>query len=605
MYDKLDQSKSQIRLIRLLPGHDFDEIHCELFTVSLDESNAFEALSYVWGKKDNPLPIILGGQETKVTRSLESALRHLRYDEKERILWVDAVCINQGDDDERRSQVQLMQRVYSSATQVVVWLGPLQEKDEQTIEMIERLGSDRRLHWSAIPNIDFELLRLYRFLRHDWWSRIWTAQEAALAKQIIYYRGKTRLSSHVLTNMAISYTEHVSKTHCCDSLMAPKNRVVVSRDVTTLTENILQLRQFQLRTRNYNFDEVALMFRHRQATDPLDKVYGLLGISCGIKESSIDYRKSKAEVYELATRDIISHNNNLNILSHIFHSKPANSKRPSVADGLVNWPKDVPSWVPDWTIIDNKAGGDIELIRYKAPLLDHYNACGTLSYKSMGDTVAGRLHVNGVCCDTIEEISNKSYEQYLTPDVDIIQDWRRMAGMEKDPGKGYVGGDTVSEAFWRTLCLDIRARTILGEGKVRLIRRAGDRERAVHLAYWYTRLAGRTVLRVSREEAGFMKRVTEFDNHILKTTVRRRFVISRKGYMGLAPSGVEIGDHICILAGGKVPFIVRAVQHNDSQATSRFVCRLLGDSYIHGLMDGEAMKLVDDGVLKVEDFELI
>lgn len=96
----------------------------------------------------------------------------------------------------------------------------------------------------------------------------------------------------------------------------------------------------------------------------------------------------------------------------------------------------------------------------------------------------------------------------------------------------------------------------------------------------------------------------EFSEHISKTIARRKFFISQKGYMGFAPLGTMTGDHICVLAGGKVPLITRADPDHDGAPSKRFTCRLLGDAYVHGLMDGEAMKLADAGVLKVEGFEL-
>ncbi|KAI4593899.1 hypothetical protein KJ359_008943 [Pestalotiopsis sp. 9143b] len=144
-----------------------------------------------------------------------------------------------------------------------------------------------------------------------------------------------------------------------------------------------------------------------------------------------------------------------------------------------------------------------------------------------------------------------------------------MAGIENDPGQAYIGGDTISEAFWRILCLDIYVSDAPGDGAT-LIRRAAAKDQALHLAYWYTRLTG-----------------------------------LEHGYMGFAPIGTKPADRICVLAGGRAPLIVRAVPKNGGEASKRFVCRLLGDAYVHGLMDGEAMKLVDDGVLKVDDFELI
>ncbi|GAW23562.1 hypothetical protein ANO14919_131290 [Xylariales sp. No.14919] len=601
MYNNLDHSKSEIRLLRLLPGHGSDVVHCELLTVSLDGPNEFEALSYVWGSKADPVQIVLSGQIKGVTGNLGSALRHLRNEEKERILWVDAVCINQDDLDERSSQVQLMQRIYSGASQVVVWLGPLKKDYEQIMEVIRTLGRDSTLHWTAIPTVDDGLFPLYGFLRHPWWSRIWTVQEAVLAKQLVYYCGKIHLLSHDVTGVAASYRAHFNTIQCCQNQLTEyyKGGLVVGPDMTSVTDNILQLRQFQLRTRDANFDEVASLFRHRQATNPRDKVYGLLGISRGIQESSIDYRFSEAKVYELATRDSMSHNRNLNILSHII-------PRQLLSDRSVRWAENAPSWVPDWAAPDYKAGSDLELMRYRAPFLAYYNACRTLPYEpTKGDTAAGILRLSGVCCDAIATISESVHLRPFFSEEDTVRDWRDMAGLEKQPGKAYVAGDTVAEAFWRTLCLDIYTRAAVSEGEAMATGRAGAEERDAHLVYWYAQLSGRVRVKVGRAEVALMKRVSEFSKHVSKVVARRRFFISCKGYMGLGPLESEVGDRICVLAGGRAPFIVRAAQQKGDEASPRFVCRLLGDSYIHGLMDGEAMKLVDAGILHVEDFELV
>jgi hypothetical protein len=118
-------------------------------------------------------------------------------------------------------------------------------------------------------------------------------------------------------------------------------------------------------------------------------------------------------------------------------------------------------------------------------------------------------------------------------------------------------------------------------------------------------LSGNTYTIARKQNDSFVNRVYQFSAHVPKALMGRRFFISSKGYIGLAPLGVEVSDRLCVLAGGRVPFIVRAVERIQTQTASPFVCRLIGDSYVHGLMDGEAMKMVDDGMLHVEEFELV
>ncbi|KAI1321505.1 heterokaryon incompatibility protein-domain-containing protein [Xylariaceae sp. FL0255] len=114
-----------IRLLRLAPSKDFtDPIHVSITVAALDDKPTYEALSYCWGDASNKLLIFCDGQPFSVTESLEAALRHLRrIDGGDRVLWVDAICINQDGIAERANQVSIMDRIYQTASRVVVWLG--------------------------------------------------------------------------------------------------------------------------------------------------------------------------------------------------------------------------------------------------------------------------------------------------------------------------------------------------------------------------------------------------------------------------------------------------------------------------------------------------
>lgn len=110
-----------IRLIRLLPGEDLDEVKCVLKPSSLGA--AYEALSYCWGDLEKCSPIVCDGVPFKITHNLKLALNSLRLPDRERILWVDAVCINQDDMSEREQQVSIMREIYSRAQRTIVYLG--------------------------------------------------------------------------------------------------------------------------------------------------------------------------------------------------------------------------------------------------------------------------------------------------------------------------------------------------------------------------------------------------------------------------------------------------------------------------------------------------
>jgi hypothetical protein len=120
-YQKLPEGGSAIRLIRLLPGNDLDEIWCSLETASLDAR--YEALSYVWGKEEPHTPILCNGTQIGVTHNLKIALNGLRLPDRERTLWVDAICINQKDEAEKAQQLTMMREIYKAAERTVAYLG--------------------------------------------------------------------------------------------------------------------------------------------------------------------------------------------------------------------------------------------------------------------------------------------------------------------------------------------------------------------------------------------------------------------------------------------------------------------------------------------------
>ncbi|CAM1509004.1 Fc.00g027430.m01.CDS01 [Cosmosporella sp. VM-42] len=185
LYEPLDTTKSEIRLLDILSDGPGSTVNCSLRTVSLDDKPVFTALSYVWGDPAKSCEIILNGNRIGVTTNLESALRHVRRHWTQAqlkdhqptfslragvtsyvkstlthvrrhwtqaqpkdhqpafLLWADAICINQGDDPAERShQVQLMRRIYASAQMVISWLGP--EDRSLAFKTIKIFAAERR-----------------------------------------------------------------------------------------------------------------------------------------------------------------------------------------------------------------------------------------------------------------------------------------------------------------------------------------------------------------------------------------------------------------------------------------------------------------------------
>jgi hypothetical protein len=112
----------EIRLLHLKPGSG-DDIHFTLHSVRLGEQPSYEAISYCWGDASDTREVYCNGQLLSITNSLYTGLKRLRKEDTVRVLWADAVCINQKDVPEKGSQVGLMSRIYSQPSRVLVWLG--------------------------------------------------------------------------------------------------------------------------------------------------------------------------------------------------------------------------------------------------------------------------------------------------------------------------------------------------------------------------------------------------------------------------------------------------------------------------------------------------
>lgn len=146
LYSPLSAHPNSIRLLRLLPAsNDQDPIHCEIFDYSLTNpprtSHLYECLSYVWGDIGDRPTILIDSAELAVTKNLHGALQRLRDPQLDRILWVDAVCINQDDIIERAQQVHMMAMIYAYASRVVVWLGDEADGSKEAIEYLREDAS--------------------------------------------------------------------------------------------------------------------------------------------------------------------------------------------------------------------------------------------------------------------------------------------------------------------------------------------------------------------------------------------------------------------------------------------------------------------------------
>ena len=112
-----------IRFVILYPSTFSSPIEISILQTSLARERPYEALSYTWGDQKTLRPISIYGQKRRVvyvTQNLEAALRHLRPIKEPRLLWIDALCINQADVNERSFQVMRMGGIFSRAKNVSI-----------------------------------------------------------------------------------------------------------------------------------------------------------------------------------------------------------------------------------------------------------------------------------------------------------------------------------------------------------------------------------------------------------------------------------------------------------------------------------------------------
>ena len=136
--------------------------------VSLDKEPSYEALSYAWASREGAHAITLSNASSlPLTENLARALRRLRKRDQVRDLWIDQLCINQSDLEERSQQVSLMGQIYRQARNVLVWLGDFDESDYPP---------------SFKPEEGWALTLVVCNITPRWWSRAWVIQEFAMAK---------------------------------------------------------------------------------------------------------------------------------------------------------------------------------------------------------------------------------------------------------------------------------------------------------------------------------------------------------------------------------------------------------------------------------------
>lgn len=159
-YEPLQKEPNQIRLLHVLPGDFEDPIQCELRKSKLVPIPKYETISYVWGDPEDRLTININGFEFSVPASSARAIRRVRLPDCTRVIWIDAICIDQSNLKERGRQVAMMGRIYAEGVQNLIYLG--EEDFESAISSIREILKD-----AQEQDEDF-ILQTLRYEKYNW-----------------------------------------------------------------------------------------------------------------------------------------------------------------------------------------------------------------------------------------------------------------------------------------------------------------------------------------------------------------------------------------------------------------------------------------------------
>ncbi|KAG8526627.1 uncharacterized protein KY384_008828 [Bacidia gigantensis] len=494
IWEPLDVSKAEIRLLTLYPSNKLtDRPECSLRIVSLNDRPYFEALSYVWGNPDVKVPIRLNQQQWFVTPNLESALRYLRHKDESVDLWVDAICINQQDLEERSNQVQLMEQIYTQASGVRAWLGESEFGVEEAFELLQQVRQKKEAKKMTVKGASLNASHIEKatgLAQRAWWNRVWVQQEASLNEKVTIHCGSISTDLNDIAHIADFDVDR--QVHDIEGLSDTWRKF---RE--TSQKNLMYGRVKRCESASsflYNLASGLSL----DASDSHDYIYGFLALAPSELRKVIkpDYGQSSEQTFIDLVLAVSSVTRNLQVLDF---------------SGIdLQRDPDLPTWAPDWRKVTDQI----------PPL--HEEDCGT--------PPIWLLASNGVSMDYVGRYHDSEMEcRRVTPEDWLI--YRDCTKMVKNITHGSNYDFTTSEDDLLAFRLDVNSGSV-----------------------------GRKLFRTDKD------------------------------YIGAGPMEAREGDCVYILAGGSVPYILRPVESATRLGSFRYV----GTSYVHGIMDGEAVIGADD-----------
>jgi Heterokaryon incompatibility protein (HET) len=591
----------QIRVLILSPSKKWsDPIKCSLDIVDLNnsftETMDFEALSYVWGDRSGTSEIIMETYTIPVSSNLEKALRSLRRKTKRR-LWVDALCINQNDIDERNAQVRIMADIYRDAKRVLVWLGESSRDFEKAIKWMKKnlhpgftIEPKGKQPGTKIKrdSEQIEIDKGMEKLRADpYWHRMWTCQEFALAHDdpiIVYgelsfdsgYLWPALEARGMLQDMSMLLTER-GRLHNGSSSLFP------SLQTSVLIRHAM-MRRGQI---PYQISPSLGLFLcltwARQCANRRDKIfalYGLVGKKMVNGEKALlpDYKMTYESIVAEAIAYVVNEEKDMDLFG--FLALHQHSMRDEAT----------PSWLPD--LFD----GDLRSPRCPAHFMTR-EVCSTppisiaVSQDRENRPISSdfrTLALMGLIVDRIRDtIALEKTVPLIAAQLDSIQHLIESRTPGRNVTKpqrfripvslGSIILQSLEQSIWKTLTP--RMEDDAGSADL------SNRDKIV--ADYF---AGRTT--GSQERSVY---------NCLKHICGRTLFITESGIYGVGSPEIKEGDELSILNGLKLPFVLRKDTHGKTNEADIF--KMIGAVFVSGLNTETIMRI--DGIrTRIREFRI-
>jgi hypothetical protein len=559
-YQPLRVEKDEIRVVVLESGADDKPLQLSVQHFSLQEvgSVTYDAVSYCWGEASDMHLISLKQVDDSiiafsVNSNLFAALKQFRYRSKPRTLWIDLICINQKDLNERGHQVGIMGDIFANAETVLVWLSDANEVVELDMKTYQRIDNQygettehpelftTHDHVLDKSNNNYPYLEYCQIFRQSWFQRVWVLQEVWRAQRVLVCCGSSTLS-----------LEAIIQANYCINLRRLRD------DHTTVLPSIWSI-LFSLGRSSpihctpvpkINILQVVLAGLDLQATDPRDKIFALLGFGTETYQVSTlpaeirpNYTKSASQVYAEFTRWWIMHYRSLRILSgvHTIHGRTWQDL--SSPNETLETEFDL-SLPPSWSLWHQ---GRSEWIHATLGLDDLCPYRATSDHKVDVELIRNlkdpfRLALRGHATGRISSITKMRYPE--NPSVES----RKVYESIFDPGS--------SMSIWTGSAYHVTHLVDRHNHPIEMVR---DH----YIAHWGS------------------QRPNYLPCH------NESFFKTDNGAEGLCPFGTRVGDVVAVLYGGNVPYILRPKDSSTSTSTDLEEFYFVGECYHGDLMEGQ------------------